>query len=216
MRATKPHILLVAMSSPRKEYWLAEHAADLGVPFSMGVGGSIDVAAGLTKRAPAWMQRTGLEWFYRLAQEPQPAGTALPQDEPPLRRPARPRARVGSTTPAVNAATDLPRRTVALPYLSASDTLRSFGASPNGAGVRDGALDAAVRWLCLSHDVTERRGSSKGFSLLHGWLPAYPGRPATSSGRCSTTRPGRATRSCAPAPARWATGRSRCRTLTAA
>ena len=43
----------------------------------------------------------------------------------------------------MNAATDLLRRTVAA-YLSASDTLRSFGASPNGAGVRDGALDAAV------------------------------------------------------------------------
>lgn len=70
VRAAQPHILLVAMSSPRKEYWLAEHVAGLGVPFSMGVGGSIDVAAGLTKRAPAWMQRTGLEWFYRLVQEP--------------------------------------------------------------------------------------------------------------------------------------------------
>ena len=75
----------------------------------------------------------------------------------------------------MNAATDLLRRTVALPYLSASDTLRRpFGASANGVGVPDGALDAAIRWLCLSHDVTGRQGSSKGFSLLHGWLPAYP------------------------------------------
>jgi N-acetylglucosaminyldiphosphoundecaprenol N-acetyl-beta-D-mannosaminyltransferase len=70
VRAAEPHILLVAMSSPRKEYWLAEHAADLGVPFSMGVGGSIDVVAGLTKRAPDFMQRHGLEWFYRFIQEP--------------------------------------------------------------------------------------------------------------------------------------------------
>ncbi len=70
VRAGEPHILFVAMSSPRKEYWLAEHAAALGVPFSMGVGGSIDVVAGLTKRAPAFMQRLGLEWFYRFAQEP--------------------------------------------------------------------------------------------------------------------------------------------------
>ena len=74
VRAAEPHILLVAMSSPRKEYWLAEHAADLGVPFSMGVGGSIDVVAGLTKRAPGWMQRTGLEWFYRFVQEPRRLG----------------------------------------------------------------------------------------------------------------------------------------------
>jgi N-acetylglucosaminyldiphosphoundecaprenol N-acetyl-beta-D-mannosaminyltransferase len=70
VRAAEPHILLVAMSSPRKEYWLAEHLEDLGVPFAMGVGGSIDVVAGLTRRAPAWMQRSGLEWFYRFAQEP--------------------------------------------------------------------------------------------------------------------------------------------------
>jgi N-acetylglucosaminyldiphosphoundecaprenol N-acetyl-beta-D-mannosaminyltransferase len=70
IRAAAPHILFVAMSSPRKEYWLAEHAAALGVPFSMGVGGSIDVVAGTTRRAPAWMQRAGLEWFFRFAQEP--------------------------------------------------------------------------------------------------------------------------------------------------
>jgi N-acetylglucosaminyldiphosphoundecaprenol N-acetyl-beta-D-mannosaminyltransferase len=74
VRAAEPHILLVAMSSPRKEYWLADHAADLGVPFSMGVGGSIDVVAGVTRRAPGWMQRTGLEWFYRFAQEPRRLG----------------------------------------------------------------------------------------------------------------------------------------------
>jgi uncharacterized protein YyaL (SSP411 family) len=75
----------------------------------------------------------------------------------------------------VSAASDVLRRTVALPYLSASDTFRrSFGGSPNGAGVPDGALQAAIDWLCLAHDVTGRRGSSKGYSLLHGWLPAYP------------------------------------------
>jgi N-acetylglucosaminyldiphosphoundecaprenol N-acetyl-beta-D-mannosaminyltransferase len=74
VRAAEPHILLVAMSSPRKEYWLADHAADLGVPFSMGVGGSIDVVAGLTKRAPDFMQRHGLEWFYRFVQEPRRLG----------------------------------------------------------------------------------------------------------------------------------------------
>lgn len=74
VRAAEPHILFVAMSSPRKEFWLAEHARELGVPFSMGVGGSIDVVAGHTKRAPGWMQRTGLEWFYRFIQEPRRLG----------------------------------------------------------------------------------------------------------------------------------------------
>jgi N-acetylglucosaminyldiphosphoundecaprenol N-acetyl-beta-D-mannosaminyltransferase len=70
IRAAAPHVLLVAMSSPRKEEWLSRHAARLGVPFSMGVGGSIDVVAGVTRRAPRWMQRAGLEWLYRLLQEP--------------------------------------------------------------------------------------------------------------------------------------------------
>jgi N-acetylglucosaminyldiphosphoundecaprenol N-acetyl-beta-D-mannosaminyltransferase len=70
IRAASADVLFVAMPSPRKEYWLAEHGPTLGVPFLMGVGGSIDVLAGFTRRAPQWMQRAGLEWFYRLAQEP--------------------------------------------------------------------------------------------------------------------------------------------------
>jgi N-acetylglucosaminyldiphosphoundecaprenol N-acetyl-beta-D-mannosaminyltransferase len=70
IRASGADILFVAMSSPRKEYFLGERGASLGVPFTMGVGGSIDVIAGLTKRAPRVLQRVGLEWAYRLAQEP--------------------------------------------------------------------------------------------------------------------------------------------------
>ena len=70
IRGSGADILFVAMSSPRKEYFLGERGASLGVPFTMGVGGSIDVIAGLTRRAPPLLQRTGLEWAYRLAQEP--------------------------------------------------------------------------------------------------------------------------------------------------
>ena len=70
IRAASPDMLFVAMSSPRKEYFLGEHGAALGVPFVMGVGGSIDVLAGATRRAPVWMQKAGLEWLYRLLQEP--------------------------------------------------------------------------------------------------------------------------------------------------
>ena len=71
---TAPNILLVAMSSPRKEYWLADHGPATGAQFGMGVGGSIDVVAGMTRRAPTWLQRAGLEWFYRLIQEPRRLG----------------------------------------------------------------------------------------------------------------------------------------------
>jgi N-acetylglucosaminyldiphosphoundecaprenol N-acetyl-beta-D-mannosaminyltransferase len=70
IRAARPDILFVAISSPRKERFLREHGSSLGVSLTMGVGGSIDVVAGLTRRAPRLLQRLGLEWAYRLAQEP--------------------------------------------------------------------------------------------------------------------------------------------------
>lgn len=70
----RPDILFVAMSSPRKEYFLMHHGPALGVPFVMGVGGAIDVLAGMTRRAPVAMQRSGLEWLFRFAQEPRRLG----------------------------------------------------------------------------------------------------------------------------------------------
>ena len=70
IRAARPDLLFVAMSTPRKEYFLGRWGAELDVPFSMGVGGSIDVVAGVTRRAPRLLQRLGLEWAFRLAQEP--------------------------------------------------------------------------------------------------------------------------------------------------
>lgn len=70
IRDSNADILFVAMSSPRKEYFLGTRGKTLGVPFTMGVGGSVDVIAGITRRAPVALQRTGLEWAYRLAQEP--------------------------------------------------------------------------------------------------------------------------------------------------
>ena len=70
IRATRPDILFVAMSSPRKELWLAKHGRDLGIPMIMGVGGALDVTAGEVRRAPPWVQVAGLEWAYRFLQEP--------------------------------------------------------------------------------------------------------------------------------------------------
>lgn len=74
IRASGADILFVAMSTPRKEYFLGERGPLLGVPFVMGVGGSIDVIAGVTRRAPRLLQRAGLEWAYRLVQEPRRLG----------------------------------------------------------------------------------------------------------------------------------------------
>jgi N-acetylglucosaminyldiphosphoundecaprenol N-acetyl-beta-D-mannosaminyltransferase len=64
-------ILFVAISSPKKENFLYKNKQRLkNVNFIMGVGGSFDVVAGVTKRAPLWMQKSGLEWFFRFIQEP--------------------------------------------------------------------------------------------------------------------------------------------------
>ncbi|RXJ52453.1 WecB/TagA/CpsF family glycosyltransferase [Gelidibacter gilvus] len=64
-------ILFVAISSPTKENFLYENKELLSnVNFIMGVGGSFDVVSGKVKRAPLWMQNSGMEWFYRFIQEP--------------------------------------------------------------------------------------------------------------------------------------------------
>jgi len=70
VRASRADLLFVAISSPQKEQFLDRHQSAMQVPFAMGVGGSFDVVAGKVKRAPRWMQRAGLEWFYRFLQEP--------------------------------------------------------------------------------------------------------------------------------------------------
>lgn len=66
----RPDVLFVALPSPMKENFLAENLRKIPTGLCVGVGGSFDVIAGRTKRAPVWMQRLGIEWFYRLAQEP--------------------------------------------------------------------------------------------------------------------------------------------------
>jgi len=70
IKNAKPDILFVAISSPKKEVFLQKHLKKMNVPFVMGVGGAFDIVAGVTKRAPKWMQRCGLEWLFRLYQEP--------------------------------------------------------------------------------------------------------------------------------------------------
>ena len=70
IRSSGADCLFIAMPTPRKERFLHRHGRALGVPFVMGVGGSVDVLAGHVSRAPAWMQKSGLEWLHRLLQEP--------------------------------------------------------------------------------------------------------------------------------------------------
>jgi len=70
IRESGADCLFVGMPTPRKERFLAKYRDELNVPFIMGVGGSFDVVSGHVKRAPSFMQTNGLEWLYRIYQEP--------------------------------------------------------------------------------------------------------------------------------------------------
>ncbi|HNP69467.1 MAG TPA: WecB/TagA/CpsF family glycosyltransferase [Kouleothrix sp.] len=70
IRSAKPDILLVAFGNPKQEKWIRMYAQMINVPVCIGVGGTFDMIAGITRRAPIWMQNMGLEWLYRLLQEP--------------------------------------------------------------------------------------------------------------------------------------------------
>jgi N-acetylglucosaminyldiphosphoundecaprenol N-acetyl-beta-D-mannosaminyltransferase len=70
IRKSGAKLLFVAITSPKKENFINKWKDQLGVSFVMGVGGTFDVVSGKVKRAPMWMQRCGLEWFYRVLQEP--------------------------------------------------------------------------------------------------------------------------------------------------
>jgi N-acetylglucosaminyldiphosphoundecaprenol N-acetyl-beta-D-mannosaminyltransferase len=72
--AAQPHFLFVAIESPKKELFLARNRDAFGSCFAVGVGGTFDVMAGRVKRAPRFAQRLGLEWFFRVAQEPRRLG----------------------------------------------------------------------------------------------------------------------------------------------
>jgi N-acetylglucosaminyldiphosphoundecaprenol N-acetyl-beta-D-mannosaminyltransferase len=68
--ALKPDIVFVAFGIPKQEKFIDRHRGEIGASVYVGVGGSFDVYSGLVRRAPAWMQNAGLEWVYRLCQNP--------------------------------------------------------------------------------------------------------------------------------------------------
>ncbi|NIM96328.1 MAG: WecB/TagA/CpsF family glycosyltransferase [Anaerolineales bacterium] len=70
IKTANPDILWVGISSPRQEIWMAEHLSTLNVPVLIGVGAAFDFLSGRKPQAPKWMQRSGLEWLFRLTNEP--------------------------------------------------------------------------------------------------------------------------------------------------
>jgi len=70
INASGADVVLVAMGAPRQELWLASHAEELLPPLRMGVGGLFDFYSGRIQRAPRWVREIGMEWAYRICQEP--------------------------------------------------------------------------------------------------------------------------------------------------
>ena len=65
-----PDVLLVSLTAPKQDKWIAQHKAAINAKLMVGIGGAFEVMAGLSKRAPKWMQKAGLEWLFRFMQEP--------------------------------------------------------------------------------------------------------------------------------------------------
>jgi N-acetylglucosaminyldiphosphoundecaprenol N-acetyl-beta-D-mannosaminyltransferase len=70
INASQPDIVWVGLGTPKQDYWIARHRAELNAPVLVAIGAAFDFHAGLLPQAPGWMQRTGLEWLFRLTQEP--------------------------------------------------------------------------------------------------------------------------------------------------
>ncbi len=101
VRASGASVLMVALGQPRQEQWLVRHLQRTGARVGLGVGGFLDFSAGAAPRAPAWMNRAGLEWTYRLAQEPRRLARRYLIGNPVfLARTLRPRAPNGELLPA--------------------------------------------------------------------------------------------------------------------
>ncbi len=70
IRAAKPDVLWVGLSTPKQEQWMYEHRSKVSVPVLVGVGAAFDLNSGRSRQAPHWMREHGLEWFFRLMLEP--------------------------------------------------------------------------------------------------------------------------------------------------
>jgi len=84
IKAEPPAILFVSLGAPRQEIWMHAHAAELAPTVLIGVGAALDVVAGRVREAPRWMTRIGLEWLFRLAQEPRRLARRYLWDDPQI------------------------------------------------------------------------------------------------------------------------------------
>ncbi len=74
IQGAAPDLLILGMGTPYEQSWLTQYFSRCATPFALGIGGGLDIIAGFNQRAPLWIQRCGLEWFYRMIQEPRRLG----------------------------------------------------------------------------------------------------------------------------------------------
>ena len=77
INAAKPDVLFVCLGAPKQEKWMAQYGAATGAKLLLGLGGSLDVFAGVAQRAPEFYCKHNLEWFYRLIKNPSRAGRMM-------------------------------------------------------------------------------------------------------------------------------------------
>lgn len=82
INAARPDIVWVGLSTPKQERWMAAHLGKVQAPVMIGVGAAFDFHAGLKPQAPRWMQRSGLEWFFRMVTEPKRLARRYLQNNP--------------------------------------------------------------------------------------------------------------------------------------
>jgi N-acetylglucosaminyldiphosphoundecaprenol N-acetyl-beta-D-mannosaminyltransferase len=121
----RPDIIWVGLSTPKQERWMAAHIGRLSAPVLIGVGAAFDIHAGALRQAPRWMQRSGLEWAFRLGAEPRRLASRYLRNNPRfiagvVRRPPRRVATRATGTAAAAAMT---------PVTQAADDASAFGAT---------------------------------------------------------------------------------------
>ncbi len=82
INAAEPDVIWVGLSTPKQERWMAAHRDRVHAPAMLGVGAAFDIHAGLVRQAPRWVQRSGLEWVFRLSQEPRRLGRRYLRSNP--------------------------------------------------------------------------------------------------------------------------------------
>jgi N-acetylglucosaminyldiphosphoundecaprenol N-acetyl-beta-D-mannosaminyltransferase len=82
LREAAPDVVFVSLGAPRQEIWMERHAAELNGAVLVGVGAALDIVAGRFREAPRWLTRVGLEWLFRLAQEPRRLARRYLLDDP--------------------------------------------------------------------------------------------------------------------------------------